>query len=102
MPDAKRDLLRRLARTLVDQGKLIEAGWVAYKLAVLPATASETQIDETRKAFFAGALHLFQTINTFLDDDAEPTEADLERMSQIHAELQEYFDSLSQPEEDSN
>ena len=45
-----------------------------------------------QKAFFAGAHHLFTSIMNVLDPgpDTEPTERDLRRMSQIHAELERY------------
>jgi len=33
----------------------IEENWLSYKEAVIPATASTIQIEETKKAFFAGA-----------------------------------------------
>ena len=45
----------KLTQALTDSGKIIEAGWVGLKLACVPETASEVQITEMRKAFFAGA-----------------------------------------------
>jgi hypothetical protein len=43
-----------------------------------------------RGAFFAGAQHLFASIMVIMDPGAEPTAADLARMSQIHEELERF------------
>lgn len=82
-----REYLRRFERELVDKGKLIEAGWVGLRLSAVPEDAGKTQLEEMRTAFFAGAQHLFGSIMGILDDDREPTEADLRRMSLISDEL---------------
>lgn len=82
-----REFLRRLERELVDKGKLIEAGWVGLRLAAIPEDADRTQLESMKEAFFAGAQHLFSSIMDILEDDADPTDADLNRMDQIGAEL---------------
>ena len=87
---ADRAFLERLSRELTDRGKLIEAGWVALRLHAIPLDASATQLSEMRMAFMAGAQHLFSSIMTILEPDAEPTEKDLARMSLIHEELAAY------------
>jgi len=81
------EFLRRLARELVDKGKLIEAGFVSYRLTAMNPRAGKTQLEETRMAFFAGAQHLFGSIMGILDDDREPTAEDLRRMDVISDEL---------------
>lgn len=81
---------KKLSESLADSGQIIEGGWAGFCLAVMPKGASQTQIDEMRKAFFAGALHLFASIMCVLEPDAEPTEKDMRRMSQIHEELQTF------------
>jgi len=78
-------------KALVDQGKLIEAGWVGYQLMVLPKGASEIQVNECRLAFFAGAQHLFGSIMTVLDAGDEPTDDDMARMDLIDRELEEFL-----------
>jgi hypothetical protein len=90
-----REFLRRLERELVDKGKLIEAGWVSLRLAAIPEDAGKVQLEEMRNAFFAGAQHLFASIMDVMDDDREPTEADLARMSQISAELDVFIRDFS-------
>lgn len=88
------DNLTLLTKALVDQGKLVEAGWLAYLHKVMPKSASEIQIEETRRGFFAGAQHLFGSIITMLETGSEPTEKDLLRMDQIDAELKAYVAEL--------
>lgn len=68
----------------------IRAGWDDYVQRVLPPGVGPVQLQETRRAFYAGAVHLFHTLITMLDPDAEPTEADLAKMDAIQAEILRY------------
>lgn len=90
-----REFLRRLERELVDKGKLIESGWVGLRLAAIPEEAGKLQLEEMRNAFFAGAQHLFASIMDVLDDDREPTAADLARMGLIQSELDVFIRDFS-------
>lgn len=47
---------------------LIDKAWEDYRQLVVPHTAGETQIRETRRAFYAGALLVFEAINTIGED----------------------------------
>jgi hypothetical protein len=76
-----------VSKKLADAGKLIEGGWNAYRLLVVPLDASPVQIDECRLAFMAGAQHLFSSIMAVMDPDSEPTEKDLQKMDLIDKEL---------------
>lgn len=80
----------RLVRELADNGKIIEAGFVGLQLTCIPPDASATQIKEMRKAFFAGAQHLWVSIMGMLEAGEDATPADLRRMELINSEL-EYF-----------
>lgn len=91
---ADRVYLQRLERQLVDDGKLIEAGWVGLRLAAIAPDASATQLEEMRNAFFAGAQHLFASIMDILDPGEEPTSADLERMNLIDKELRVFIENF--------
>lgn len=91
---ADRNHLERLARELTDKGKLIEAGWVGLRLAAIPDDAPKAQLEEMRKAFFAGAQHLFGSLMGILEEDAEPTESDLRRMDLIDTELRAFAEEL--------
>lgn len=86
--------LEKLSRTLIDEGKLIEAGWVTMRRACLPPDTGETQLREMRNAFFAGAQHLYGSIMTMLEPDAEPTENDLRRMGMIDDELSRFINDF--------
>ena len=82
-----REFLELLTKRLADEGKLIEAGWVGLRIAAIPLDAPEIQIQEMRNAFMAGAQHLFSSIISIMEADAEPTENDLRRMCLIDDEL---------------
>lgn len=73
--------------------KPLLAGWERYVRTIIPAGASAVQIEETRRAFYAGAAHLFQRLMQ-LEAGSEPTSADLEAMDHIAAELAEFPKSL--------
>lgn len=83
-----KEAAHQLEQSLVDAGKIIEGGWAGFALAVLPKNVSQVQHDEMRKAFFAGAQHLFASMMNILDPGSEPTDRDLRRMDQIHQELE--------------
>lgn len=87
---ADRDYLIRLTKELTEAGKLVEAGWVGLRLAVIPPNASAVQLEEMRMAFFAGAQHLFSSLMNIMEEDAEPTEADLHKMELVDLELGEF------------
>lgn len=88
---ADKDHLARLSRDLTAQGKLIESGWVGMRLACDLHDAPADQLREMRMAFFAGAQHLFASIMVIMDDDREPTAADLKRMGLIQTELDAFI-----------
>jgi hypothetical protein len=76
---------------LIEQGKIIEAGWLGLRAMTLPPDAPPIQIDEMRSCFFAGAQHLFACIMRTLDPGEEPTDADMARLDKIHDELQAFI-----------
>jgi hypothetical protein len=84
---AERAHLEQLTKRLTDEGKLVEAGWVGLRLAVGLENAPADQLREMRLAFLGGAQHLFSSVMSVLDPGAEPTDADLQRMSKIADEL---------------
>lgn len=90
MNEEQRKLHDAIATKLTDEGKLIEVGWQAMRIFVLPPDAPSVQVDEMRKAFFMGAQHLFASIMGILEPGAEPTDKDLDRMTLIHNELEAF------------
>ena len=89
------DLCDGVARKLMDEGKLIAAGWHVYRTRFMPRDAGPNQVSETRIAFFAGAQHVLASITGGMDEDHEPTAADLKRMDNLHQELAAFAAELS-------
>lgn len=90
------EAIATLAKGFADRGLIIEAGWRVMLVHVLPEGAPEVQVVEMRKAFFAGAHHLFGSMLSLLDgNDGQPTEDDLRRMDQIHKELERFGEELA-------
>ncbi len=85
------DKVKWLTKKLLDQGKLLEAGFLGLRYAAIPKEASETQLTELRMAFFAGAQHLFGSLMNALDPGTEPTDADMRRMGNLHKELTQFL-----------
>jgi hypothetical protein len=90
-----KQLVNDLAKKLIDQGKIIEAGWLGLKIMAIPPTASEVQLTEMRKAFFAGAHHLFASIMIMLEPGQEATKKDMDRLDMIHRELESFVKELN-------
>ncbi|MGX9432410.1 MULTISPECIES: hypothetical protein [Bradyrhizobium] len=88
---ADRSYLERLSKELAEAGKLIEAGWIGYRIAVVPPDAPLVQLEECKLAFFAGAQHLFRSLMTVFDPGGEePTEADMRKIDLIDKELRRF------------
>lgn len=75
-------------KNAADKGQIIEAGFFAFRTALLKLDAPDDAVQAARLAYMAGAQHLFASIMSILDPEADPTERDLQRMSLIAAELQ--------------
>jgi hypothetical protein len=91
---ADRQFLLRLTKQLADDGKLIEAGWVAMRLHAIPLNAPANQLHEMRLAFMAGAQHLFASMIGMLDPEPTETLDDMRRMDLIHQELDAFRGEL--------
>jgi hypothetical protein len=85
---ADKTYLERVTEELTDKGKLIEAGWMAFRIYMIPTYATKDQIIDMRMAFFSGAQHLYGSIMTVLEPGDEPTEKDMDRMRLIHDEME--------------
>lgn len=72
--------------------KPLLAGWKRYA-SIIPAGASAVQIEETRRAFYAGATVLFGLLMK-LEGGSEATAVDLETMDHIAAELAAFPGSI--------
>lgn len=87
-------VLDKVIKELADRGKIIEGGWAGLRMLAVPDDAPAVQVESMRMAFFAGAHHLFTSIMAVLDPEAEVTQRDIDRMTLIRAELDEFGDQL--------
>lgn len=85
-----RELHDKILSSSSDDGRVIEIGFQAMRRLLISKYAPEAQVEDMRLAFFAGAQHLFASIFAILDPDSEPTDKDMERMSKINDELNEF------------
>lgn len=75
--------------------KRIEKEWLDYRNDVIPKEAGLVQLQECRRAFYAGAWGLLQLILNQVEPGTEPTDADLQMMSEIRQELEEFCRAVS-------
>jgi hypothetical protein len=94
MSKIPKEIVDTLVQQMADEGRLIEAGWVALYHLAIPADAPEVQINEMRMAYMAGAQHLFSSIMGVLDPGEEPTDEDMRRIDLIHTELEMFREEL--------
>lgn len=89
------EFIDAITTKLVDEGLLIEAGFHGLMLAAYKGAGPE-QTEMMREAFFAGAQHLFASIMGVLSsDDDDVTDADEQRMENIHNELGRFIDDFA-------
>lgn len=66
---------------------LVAKEWARYAEAVLPTGVGEVQQQETKRAFYGGALALFSGILSRLTPGSEPMQEDLDFMQSIEDEF---------------
>jgi hypothetical protein len=91
-----KEVTDEVIRKLCDEKRLLVGGFNIFRTAVIHPEASDTQIREMSMAFHAGASFLFEAIMLLLDPSAEPTETDLDRMSNINEELAEFGEGFKE------
>ena len=72
----------------------IANAWASYRERVMHPDSSVLQVQECRRSFYAGAATLLDSILGGLDGGSEPTDADMERMDQIHSELKQFLQDV--------
>lgn len=76
----------------VDSGKTMAEMWQGFAAIVLPFAPEGTiQHDEMRKAFYSGALCLFNWFMVQLDEGVEVTDNDLSRVERMSNEIQSFL-----------
>lgn len=83
-----------VTKTAADNGCLIEAGFNALRALAIAPDAPQTQIDEMRLAYMAGAQHLWASIISVLNPGEDETPGDMMRMAKIQAELDAWKQTL--------
>lgn len=84
------EMVDAVARRLADEGKIVEAGWHGYKRIFHRGAVPASRLRENRRAFLAGADHMFSSAMQIMDQNGEPTEQDMQRMDLIWKELQAF------------
>lgn len=75
---------------------LMAEQWDQFARAVLSEGTPSIQRQEMRRAFYAGAESiLFRVIQAFAPE-SEPTQADLQVMSDLHKELENFADAVKE------
>lgn len=74
--------------------KLMAEQWDQFSRTVLPAGCSATQRQEMRRAFYAGAQSILFRVIAALSPETEPTEADLQVMTDVNQELQDFAEAV--------
>lgn len=83
---------------LVKKGLIVAGGFAGYRLMAMDKDAPPLQVEECMMAFYAGAQHLFTTLMRIMDRNTdEPTDVDMEKMSQIHNELENFVEKVLKP-----
>ena len=71
--------------------KRLAAKWESFDAALLrPMQAGALQRQEMRRAFYAGAQAFLGILMSDLDPEAEPTDADMDMMTGLQAELEQF------------
>lgn len=93
MNDPFRQAHDEFIKRAVDQGKLLEAGFLALRLQILP-NAPDHAVNTARMLYMAGAQHLFASLMAAMDPDRDPTPQDMRRMALIAGELEAFEPQL--------
>ena len=79
----------------IDAGKTMAEMWEGFAEAVIPfAPRGTVQHEDMKKAFYSGALCLFNWFMVQMDEDRDPTENDLSRVDAIVNEIRAYLTTL--------
>lgn len=65
--------------------------WKSYRQQVIPPTASDVQVTESKRAFYAGANSLFRLLQRTVSVGDEVSSADMRAMESIDREFKEFY-----------
>lgn len=69
--------------------RLVEAGWASYAVNVLPLDAPRIQIQECRRAFYAGAAHMLSAMANLGGDEVSEDQG-VEALEAAAAEIEQH------------
>ena len=72
----------------------VEKLWLEYRESVVPRDAHCVQLQECRRAFYAGVHSFFTELMAMLDADRDPTESDTKKLGLIEVELRRFNDRV--------
>jgi hypothetical protein len=72
---------------------MIEKEWRKFCLACF-GDISEQQYTDLRRTFYGGASAMYFSLLSMLDPGDEPTDADLQKMRDLHAELHKFNEDV--------
>lgn len=72
----------------------IGEAWEGFSKAILPANCSDVQHQEMRRAFYAGAFIIFDTVSEAMSHEDEMTDGDEQVMIDLTLEREEYLAHL--------
>jgi hypothetical protein len=95
------DVSAELVKKLSDEGRIIEAGWVAMRWFLssqLPEDRkfTETELEYMRDIYFAGSQHMWSCLNNMWDDAEAPTERDKRRIDNISEEMNRWYAAVEE------
>lgn len=74
--------------------KMVAEAWATYRDKVLPRSAGRVQVDETRKAFYAGAFAVLSGLMGGMSESPDVEPQDLSLVNDLEAELQAFAASV--------
>jgi hypothetical protein len=90
-----RDDIRRLSEQAAAHNNLVEAGWISYRLHVIPPEIDPGDVELMRMAYFGGAVHLLADLVAQLRQAKyEPVGDFLGHLQRLNRELLDYIDDI--------
>jgi hypothetical protein len=80
---------------MTEDPRTIADFWASYRRSVVPRDASPVQVQECRRAFYAGATALLAGMMGAAEGDGDPTEQDYRRMEDLAGELARFAEGAA-------
>lgn len=77
-----------------ETGGRVARAWRQYRMDVLPGAAPAIQVQETRRAFYAGAMLTLETLHDAVGPDTVSEDEGVEIMEAVHTELMVFLEAV--------